>query len=48
MDWNVRALLRKELTNLNLSGLVIDTEASILEEPGALVPHAGICAGAVG
>jgi len=24
------------------------TEASISEEPSAVVPHAGICAGAVG
>ncbi|GAI91780.1 unnamed protein product [marine sediment metagenome] len=30
--------------NTNLSF----TEASIFEEPSAVVPHAGICAGAVG
>jgi hypothetical protein len=24
------------------------TEASATEEPGAVIPHAGICAGAVG
>lgn len=26
----------------------LDAEARILEEPGAVVPHAGICEGAVG
>jgi len=30
--------------NINLSF----TEASISEEPSAVIPHAGICAGAVG
>ena len=28
--------------------LRFDTDVSIFEEPGAVVPHAGICAGAGG
>ena len=26
----------------------LTTEASLIEEPGAVVPHAGICAGGAG
>ena len=28
--------------------IVVDTEASAYEDPSAIVPHAGICAGAAG
>jgi len=42
-DTNLPAGDSKEGNN-NLSF----TEASISEEPSAVVPHAGICAGAVG
>jgi hypothetical protein len=30
---------------LSLAWLNVFTDASILEKPGAIVPHAGICAG---
>jgi len=43
IDVNLPAGDSKE-GNINLSF----TEASISEEPSAVVPHAGICAGAVG
>jgi len=47
LDWikdaNISAGNSKE-GNVNLSF----TEASISEEPSAVIPHAGICAGAVG
>jgi hypothetical protein len=39
------------LRNLELQSFLISfsfTEASISEEPSAIIPHAGICAGAVG
>jgi len=42
-DANLPAGNSKE-GNTNLSF----TEASISEEPSAVIPHAGICAGAVG
>jgi len=47
LDWITNANLpvgnsKEGKTNLSF------TEASISEEPSAVVPHAGICAGAVG
>jgi len=47
LDWITNANLpagNSKEGNVNLSF----TEASISEEPSAVVPHAGICAGAVG
>jgi hypothetical protein len=45
-DW----ILQKNLTEENSKVLRFRriAEASILEEPGAVIPHAGICAGAAG
>ena len=53
---NICRASRTGVTNANLTagnskeGItnVSFTEASISEEPSAVVPHAGICAGAVG
>jgi len=31
-----------------MKGFSLNAKASDIEEPGAVIPHAGICAGAVG
>jgi len=48
LDWITNANLPAGNSKEDKIKLLSFTEASISEEPSAVVPHAGICAGAVG
>jgi len=48
LDWITNANLPAGNSKEDKIKLLSFTEASISEEPSAVIPHAGICAGAVG
>lgn len=44
---SLRGIAYKVILNYIVKGFSLNAKASVIEEPGAVIPHGGICAGAV-